>query len=168
MPIIRFLKLRRYEKNTVKAFVDLELSRGGLVFRDCTWHEKNGQEWISLPARSYEGDDGATRWQPLIEFTVGAKQAREQYQRHAIAAIHIFIEQESWAGIMTSRPPIVSPPAPEPLAAAQARMPTWRVMVHVCLAARAPLNSKECEFLRSLLTWRGPPRPKQMAWLTRS
>ena len=37
-----------------------------------------------------------------------------------------------------------------------------------CLAAQAALNSKEREFLHSLLTWRGTPTPKRMAWLTRS
>ena len=39
--------------------------------------------------------------------------------------------------------------------------------VHACLTARAALNSKEGEFLHSLLTWRSTPTPKQMAWLTR-
>jgi hypothetical protein len=92
--MIRCIKLRRYEKNTLRALVDLELSRVGLVLRDCTWHEKNGQEWISFPSRSYEGGDGATRWQPLIEFTAGAKEARKEFQCHAIAAIHVFIEQD--------------------------------------------------------------------------
>jgi hypothetical protein len=94
MPMIRCIKLRHYEKNTLRAFVDLELSRVGLVLRDCTWHEKDGQEWVSFPARSYEGVDGATRWEPLIEFAASAKQAREQFQRQAIAAIHIFTEQD--------------------------------------------------------------------------
>ena len=68
---------------------------------------------------------------------------------------------------MTSRRPILSLPAIEPLAAAQAQMLTWRVMVHACLAAQAALNSKVRAFLHSLLAWRGAP-PKQMAWLTRS
>src|SRR5262249_17804503 len=92
--MIRCIKLRRYEKNTLRAFVDLELSGVKLVLRDCTWHEKDGQEWVSFFARSYEGSDGATHWQPLIEFAEGAKEARKQFQRQAIAAIHIFIEQD--------------------------------------------------------------------------
>jgi hypothetical protein len=92
--MIRCIKLRRHEKNTLRAFVDLELSRVGLVLRDCTWHGRDGENWISFPARSYEGDDGTTRWQPLIEFAPGAKQAREQFQRQAIAAIQSFIEQD--------------------------------------------------------------------------
>jgi hypothetical protein len=91
--MIRCLKLRRYEKNTLKAFVDLELSRVGLVLRDCSWHEKDGRQWVSFFARSYEGSDGATRWQPLIEFVEGAKEAREQFQKQALAAIETFIAQ---------------------------------------------------------------------------
>ena len=63
------------------------------------WHfarpAREGRSGVGfLSARSYEGDDGATRWQPLIEFAPGAKQAREQFQREAIAAIHIFTEQD--------------------------------------------------------------------------
>jgi hypothetical protein len=38
--------------------------------------------------------------------------------------------------------------------------------VHACLTAQA-LNSKEREFLHSLLTWRSTSTPKQMVWLTR-
>jgi hypothetical protein len=90
--MIRCIKIRRCEKNRLRAFVDLELTRVGLC--DCTLHEHTGKEWVSFPSRSYEGGDGATCWQPLIEFAAGAKQAREQFQRQAIAAIHIFIEQD--------------------------------------------------------------------------
>lgn len=53
--MIRCIKIRRYEKNTLRAFVDLELSRAGLVLRDCRWHEKNGEEWVSRPAQFQEG-----------------------------------------------------------------------------------------------------------------
>ena len=92
--MIRCIKLRRYEKNTLRAFVDLELSRVGLVLRDCAWHEKNGEEWISFPSRSYEGDDGVTRWQPLIEFVEGAKEARKQFQEQALVAIHAAVAEQ--------------------------------------------------------------------------
>jgi hypothetical protein len=92
--MIRCIKLRHYEKKTLRAFVDLELSRVGLVLRDCTWHEKDGQEWVSFFARSYEGSDGATRWQPLIEFVEGAKEARKQFQEQALAAIHAAVAEQ--------------------------------------------------------------------------
>jgi hypothetical protein len=87
--MIRCIKLRRYEKNTLRVFVDLELSRVALVLRDCRWHENNGEEWVSFPARSYEGVDGATRWQPLIEFAEDAKEARR-----APSAIHAGVAEQ--------------------------------------------------------------------------
>ena len=91
--MIRCIKLRRYEKNTLKGFVDLELTRVGLVLRDCTWHEKAGKEWIGFPAKPYETKTGATAWQPLVEFAEGAKDAREQFRRQALDAIHAATEQ---------------------------------------------------------------------------
>jgi hypothetical protein len=84
---IRCIRFRRFEKGTLRAFVDIELSRVGLILRDCMWHEKNGKHWVSFPARSYQDKDGNTLWAPLIEFAEGATLAREQFQRQAIEAI---------------------------------------------------------------------------------
>jgi hypothetical protein len=46
--MIRCIHFRPYEKNTLKGFVDLELTRVGLVLHDCTWHdtrtEKSGSD----------------------------------------------------------------------------------------------------------------------------
>jgi hypothetical protein len=86
--MIRCIKFRPYQKNTLRGFVDLELTRVGLVLRDCTWHIKDGKEWVGFPARAYETKNGETAWQPLIEFAEGAKEAREQFRRQAIEAIH--------------------------------------------------------------------------------
>jgi hypothetical protein len=96
--MIKCIKLRRYQKHTLQGFADFELTQVGLVLHDCTWHEKNGREWIAFPARSYEGDDGVTHWQPLIEFAAGARQAREQFQRQAIAVIHAVVAEQDDLG----------------------------------------------------------------------
>jgi hypothetical protein len=85
---IRCIKFRRFEKNTLKGFADLELTRVGLIIRDCTWHEKDGREWIGFPAKSFTGQDGATKWTPLIEFAEGAVEARKQFMQQALDAIH--------------------------------------------------------------------------------
>jgi hypothetical protein len=93
--MIRCIKIRRYEKNTLKGFVDLELVRTGIVIRDCTWHRHaNGKEWVGFPARPYEDKSGDTSWQPLVEFAEGAKQAREQFQRQAVEAIHAAVAEQ--------------------------------------------------------------------------
>jgi hypothetical protein len=96
--MIRCIKFRPYERNTLRGFADLELSRVGLVLRDCPVHEKNGKEWVGFPARSYQDKEGATQWQALIEFVEGAREAREQFQRQAIEAIHNARNREALDG----------------------------------------------------------------------
>jgi hypothetical protein len=94
--MIRCIKLRRYEKNTLKGFCDLELTCVGLILRDCTWHvHADGKEWVGFPARSYEDKNGNTLWQPLIEFAEGAKEAREQFRKQALDAIHAAANSEN-------------------------------------------------------------------------
>ena len=96
--MIRCIKIRRYEKNTLKGFVDLELIRTGIIIRDCTWHRhENGKEWIGFPARSYTKDDGTTAWQPLVEFAEGATEARKQFQQKALEAIHAAVAEQDEA-----------------------------------------------------------------------
>lgn len=86
--MIRCLSFRRYEKNTLRAYVDLELVHVGLVLRGCAWHQPpDRDEWIGLPLRPYKTKGGNTRWQPVVEFT-SAKAAAEQFQRDALVAIH--------------------------------------------------------------------------------
>jgi hypothetical protein len=94
---IRCIRFRAYQKNTLKGFVDLELTRVGLVLRDCTWHEKEGKEWVGFPARSYADQNGEIKWQPLIEFAEGAEEAREQFRKQAIEAIRAVADEEASA-----------------------------------------------------------------------
>jgi hypothetical protein len=94
--MIRCIRFRPYIKNTLQGFADLELTRVGLVIRDCCWHRhKGGKEWISFPARPYEGPDGNTAWQSLIEFAESARDAREQFQRQALAAVHAVADERN-------------------------------------------------------------------------
>jgi hypothetical protein len=89
------IKYRRFEKNTLRGFVDLQLTRVGLVIRDCTWHRHpDGKEWVGFPARSYVDENGGTHWVPLIEFAEGARKAREEFREQAIKAIHAAVADE--------------------------------------------------------------------------
>jgi hypothetical protein len=87
LAMIRCVKFRAHEKNTLKGFCDLELTRTGLVIHDCTWHAQGGKEWVGFPARSYVDQDGKTQWQCLVEFAKGAHEAREQFRKLALEAI---------------------------------------------------------------------------------
>jgi hypothetical protein len=91
---IRCLRFRAFKKNTLLGFADLELTRVGLILRDCTLHEKNGKRWIGFPAKSFTGQDGESKWTPLIEFAEGAGEARKQFQQQALEAIHAVAGEE--------------------------------------------------------------------------
>jgi hypothetical protein len=94
--VIRCLRFRPYEKNTLRGFADLKLTRVGLVLRDCTYHRHaSGKEWVGFAAKPYETKTGETAWQPIVEFAEGATEARKQFQQQALEAIHAAAEQES-------------------------------------------------------------------------
>jgi hypothetical protein len=99
--MIRCLKLRPFEKNTLKGFVDFELTETGLVLHDCAWHRHSGgKEWIALPARSYTDAAGNAAWTPVIGFAPDA--TREEFQEQAIAAVHAVATHKSPASNLFS------------------------------------------------------------------
>ena len=61
---------------------------------DCTWHQKDGKEWVGFPAKPYEDKNGNTAWQPIVEFAEGADRAREQFRKQALEAIHQYVAEE--------------------------------------------------------------------------
>ena len=89
---IKCIKFRRFEKNTLKGFASLELPRVGIILHDCTWHSKDGKEWVGFPARAYD-QNGETRWMPLVEFSKDAGEARRQFQQQALDAIRAVADE---------------------------------------------------------------------------
>jgi hypothetical protein len=96
--MIRCIKFRAHRKNTLQGFCDLHLVRTGLVLKDCCLHEKAGKFWISFSARSYQDKDGGMQWAALIEFADGAREAREAFQRLAVAAVRAFADKQGHGG----------------------------------------------------------------------
>jgi hypothetical protein len=98
--MIKCIRFRRFEKNTLKGFADFELTKVGLIIRDCTFHESNGKGWVGFPARSYtDPATGEIKWQALVEFAPGARESREQFRKQAVEAIHAAVADEepvSW------------------------------------------------------------------------
>jgi len=101
--MIKCTSFRQMEKNTLRGFADLELTRIGLVIKDCTWHLKDGKEWIGLPARSYDDAEGVRRWSPIVEFTPEAKAERAAFQRAALGAVHEAVSTSAQAPVGGNR-----------------------------------------------------------------
>jgi hypothetical protein len=88
--MIRVLNFRPMAKGPLRALVDIELVRCGLILRNRTWFRNpDEREWVCLPAQRYEGSDGVARFTPLVEFSPGAKGGSpEKFQEAALKAIH--------------------------------------------------------------------------------
>jgi hypothetical protein len=91
--VIKCVRFRHYEKHGVKGLADIELSRIGIVIRECLWIEDDGKELVQLPMRGYRNKDGSQQFRPLIEFAEGTtgERASKQFQEQALAAIRDFV-----------------------------------------------------------------------------
>lgn len=83
-------KFKRFQKNTLQAFVALELP-SGVVINECLLHEKNGSRWINLPAREYTTSSGEKSWMPMVGFA--DEDARKRFQAAALAAIDDYLRE---------------------------------------------------------------------------
>lgn len=81
---------REYEKNTLKAFVTIEILDIHLVIKDCTVHQKDGRAWIGFPGRKYIDGDGNEAWTNILEFKDDA--AREDFRKAAVSAVKDHVE----------------------------------------------------------------------------
>ena len=76
---------REYRKNTLLAFFDVKLAHLGLEIRGCCLHEKDGRQWVQLPSKPYEKEDGSKGWQYILDFYDRDK--REAFQRDVLNTI---------------------------------------------------------------------------------
>jgi hypothetical protein len=72
MNTLEILEFKPFVKNTLMGFLTVRLP-SGWEFKDLTIHEKNGNRWIGMPAKSFKKEDGSTGWVPLIKMADKAK-----------------------------------------------------------------------------------------------
>jgi hypothetical protein len=77
------VNMRRFEKNTLRAFFDLELP-SGMTVRGCTLHLSHGKHWVGLPGKSYKDQSGKENWAAIVDFK--DKSARDKFQDMATEA----------------------------------------------------------------------------------
>jgi hypothetical protein len=91
-PTIICTRWRAIERNTLRGFCDLHLTRARLTIRDCTYHEGgDGKAWIGLPSKPKIRDgavvlkDGRPEYEPpLVSID---EDAREKFREAAVAAV---------------------------------------------------------------------------------
>ena len=55
------------EKVSLKGFFTVRCFNNVLEIRDCSLHETDGREWISMPSRAYQ-KDGETKYASIVRF----------------------------------------------------------------------------------------------------
>jgi hypothetical protein len=73
-------------KGTLKATVDLTISRWRLVRCGALGCEKAGREWIAFPAREWTDRTGARKFANVIEFS--DRETADRFRGAALAAVH--------------------------------------------------------------------------------
>jgi hypothetical protein len=75
--------LKKYEKNTLRAFFDLQLP-SGLILRGCTLHFSHEIWWVGLPAKPYTDAAGKEGWAAIVDFR--DKTTKDKFQQIAVSA----------------------------------------------------------------------------------
>ena len=88
---IQIVDFRRYEKNTLRGFLTIQLEPSGLQIADICLHQKNGKRWLSMPAKPYE-KDGETNWIPIVRFS--DRENNDSFQEAALKAFDDYTNQE--------------------------------------------------------------------------
>jgi hypothetical protein len=64
---MKILKFKAFEKNTLRGFIEVELP-SGMIVKEISWHQRDDREWLGLPARQFEKEDGSKSWANQVDF----------------------------------------------------------------------------------------------------
>ena len=64
-------------KGCLKARFDVVVPQWQMTIKDCALFEKDHKQWIALPSRSYEGQDGSKKHFELVSFP---REVKERFQ----------------------------------------------------------------------------------------
>ncbi len=89
---MKIVKFKKYRKNTLMGFFDVQLENIGLEIRDCTVHQQGKSRWVGLPAKSYKDENGDQKWSRIIDFYDEGR--GKQFQKACIEALDRFKTEE--------------------------------------------------------------------------
>jgi hypothetical protein len=82
---------RPLQRNTLRGFVDITLSDPGLIIHGCTLHARDGDRWISMPAKAFSDADGVQHWNSVVEFS--DREAKVAFQQAALPAVSRLLQE---------------------------------------------------------------------------
>lgn len=85
-----------YQKNTLRGFANILIEPPGLELRDCPCHTKDGQQWVSPPARPFTTPDGTQGYSAMATFP--DKRKRYTWSDAAVAAVRDYVKKNPQGG----------------------------------------------------------------------
>jgi hypothetical protein len=66
--MIECTKFKEYENGFLKGFADFYIDKWGVEINGCPVFEKDGREWINLPAKEYLNEAGEKKFASFMRF----------------------------------------------------------------------------------------------------
>lgn len=88
---IQIIDFRSNKKNTLQGFLTIRMTSVGLEIRDIALHQKNGNQWLQLPAKPYKKPDGGQGWSYILSFY--NKETFKKFQDVTFKALDAFKRQ---------------------------------------------------------------------------
>jgi len=80
---------RVHKKNTLEGFLTVALP-SGMILHDLTLHQRDEKQWIGMPAREWENNQGEKQYSRIIEFVDRA--AADRFQVAVLEALTQYLE----------------------------------------------------------------------------
>ena len=90
--MMKIAKFHKYEKGSLKGFLDILLPELNWVIRGCGLFEKNGRMWISPPTKMTKDSNGDPQYQDIINMPAEDKR---KFCDGALAAYKEFLYKET-------------------------------------------------------------------------
>jgi hypothetical protein len=92
---MKIKSFRKYEKASLKGFLELEL-QSGMCIRDLTYHvREDGTRWVGYPSKPYQDDEGNTKYQNQLYFPDRAVHGK--FQKQVLAALDVYFASNQQA-----------------------------------------------------------------------
>jgi hypothetical protein len=83
--MIEIINYKEVNRNTLKGYADVYLPNSKLEIFGCSYHVKDGREWVSMPQKEIAQSDGTKKYFSVVRYRETPH--RDSFSRHVIEAI---------------------------------------------------------------------------------
>lgn len=100
---VECMEFRSYSSGSLVGFATLYVPKWGVVVKDISVFNKEGNRWISFPSREFVSKEGEKAYNPYIKFR--SKDHHEAFNLLAIKAIDDYALRQTETSVHGGNPP---------------------------------------------------------------